>query len=128
MKKILLVDDSKTVNKILTAGLVSSGYEVISVHDVDSAIEALKTDGGFTIKLVITDLIMPGKDGNDLINYLHTATIGTRPRIIAISGGSQDTVDAGTAVSTVKNRVERVLTKPFTQPVLLATVRDLIGQ
>ena len=125
MKKILLVDDSRTVNKLLAMGLTSGGYEVVSCHEVDEAIAALKSQDD--IRLVITDLIMPGKDGNDLIDYIHASSQGTRPKIIAISGGSKGTVDADTAVTSVKHRVELVMMKPFTQPALLAAVKQQIG-
>ena len=125
MKKILMVDDSVTVNKLLSGGLVASGYDVVSAHSFDEAIAALDADP--MIKLVITDLIMPGKDGIDLIDHIHKNAKGVRPKLVAISGGSKGTVTADTAVQTVKPLVEYVLMKPFKQETLLATVRELIG-
>lgn len=126
MRKILLVEDSKVVNKLLSGALTEAGYEVISCYDVESAITALQGDA-LGIKLVITDMIMPGKDGNDLIDHIHQNALGTRPKILAISGGSKETVTGETAVGSVQARVERILTKPFKQEVLITLVKDLIG-
>jgi len=125
MKKILMVDDSVTVNKLLSGGLAAAGYEVVSVHGFEEAVAAL--DGNPMIGLVITDLIMPGKDGIDLIEHIHKTAKGVRPKLIAISGGSKGTVTADTAVQTVKPMVEYVRMKPFRQETLLAAVKELIG-
>lgn len=126
MKKILLVDDSKTINKLLSTTLEGAGFQVISCYNGDEAIAALKEHSD--IKLVITDLIMPGKDGNDLIDHIHNNSLaGVRPRIIAISGGSAETVNATTAVQSVQHRVEKVLTKPFSQKDLIYHVNEQLG-
>ncbi len=126
MKKILMVDDSRTINKLLSNTIVEAGYDVISAFNVDEAIAALKSHSD--IKLIITDLIMPGdKDGHDLIDYVHnTSLAGVRPRIIAISGGSAGTVTADTAVQSVAHRVEKVLMKPFTPKDLIYYVNQQI--
>lgn len=126
MKKILMVDDSVTVNKLLSTGLAANGYDVVSAHSYEEAVAVLD-DPTQHVLLVITDLIMPGKDGIDLVDHIHATAKGVRPRIIAISGGSKGTVTADTAVQTVKPRVEYVLIKPFKQEVLLGVVRELIG-
>lgn len=127
MKKILLVDDSKTVAKLLSDKLSEGGYQVVSCSDVDSAIAAYTQDQ-IGIGLVITDLIMPGKDGNDLIDYLHkNAVPGSRPKILVISGGSKGTVTSDTAVMSVKDRVEAVMTKPFKPEQLITVVNGLLG-
>ena len=127
MKKILLVDDSKVVGKLLTTTLTDSGFTVINCTDVDTAIAAHK-ENGLSIGLVITDLIMPGKDGNDFIDYLHASSVpGTRPKIIVISGGSKGTVTAETAVQSVKDRVEMVLVKPFKPEQLIIAVKTQMG-
>lgn len=127
MAKILVVDDSKVVAKLLSTSLTAQGHEAVTAGSVDEAISALKEHGA-SVKMVITDLIMPGKDGIELIDYLHaTLTPYDRPKIIVISGGSKGTVDADTAVSVVKDRVNKVMIKPFTQDDLSKAVTALLG-
>ena len=127
MKKILLVDDSKVVAKLLSDKLSEKGYAVIACSDVDSAIAAYK-ENELGIGLVITDLIMPGKDGNDLIDFLHKDSVpGSRPKIMVISGGSKGTVTGETAVQSVQNRVEMVMVKPFKPEELVNAVNLLLS-
>jgi DNA-binding response OmpR family regulator len=64
MKKILLVEDELSLCLLYEEELSAEGYEVTSVHDADSALDALK-EGAFD--LIITDIRMPGKDGVELI-------------------------------------------------------------
>ena len=64
MKKILLVEDEQPLCLLYEEELSAEGYQVTSVHDADSALDALK-EGAFD--LIITDIRMPGKDGIELI-------------------------------------------------------------
>jgi DNA-binding response OmpR family regulator len=64
LKKILLVEDEQTLCLLYEEELSAEGYEVTSVHDTDSALDALKNK---TFDLIITDIRMPGKDGVELI-------------------------------------------------------------
>jgi DNA-binding response OmpR family regulator len=67
MKKILLVEDEKPLCLLYEEELGAEGYAVKSVHDADSALEALKSG---TFDLIITDIRMPGKDGVELISRI----------------------------------------------------------
>ncbi|MCA8940542.1 MAG: response regulator, partial [Planctomycetes bacterium] len=68
-KRILVVDDSRTVLKILSKGLESLGYEVITAEDGQEAQEVLED---ISFDLVLTDLNMPRVDGFELIEYLRS--------------------------------------------------------
>ncbi len=64
---ILIVDDEPNALRVLSAILGGEGYEVHERQDCDSAIEAIAK---MEIDAVIADLKMPGKDGNELFNYV----------------------------------------------------------
>ena len=64
MKKILLVEDELPLCLLYEEELSAEGYEVTSVNDADSALDALKNK---TFDLIITDIRMPGKNGVELI-------------------------------------------------------------
>lgn len=126
MSKILIVDDSKVIARMLSEMLTTNGYEVLSRQSVDDAIAAMEAEAE-NVRLVITDLIMPDRDGIELIEYIHDNFAPVkRPKIVVISGGSKGTVTAETAVATVKDKVQGVLIKPFSQEVLLETVKGLL--
>lgn len=66
-KKILAVDDSKTMREMVTFTLKGAGYEVVDAEDGKAALEVLK---GVKVDAVITDLNMPNMNGFELIRAL----------------------------------------------------------
>ena len=66
-KKILAVDDSKTMREMVSFTLKSAGYDVIEAEDGQAALAAL---GGQKVDAVITDLNMPNMNGFELIRAL----------------------------------------------------------
>ena len=67
MKKILLVEDEKTLCLLYEEELGKAGYAVKAVYDADAALEEL---GRGTYDLIITDIRMPGKNGIELITQI----------------------------------------------------------
>src|SRR5690606_3897942 len=84
MTRILLVDDDKDVRDVLHSILLSSGYDVVAVGD---GAEAVRTFGESEFDIVITDIIMPVKDGLETISEI--LEIRPNTRIIAMSGGGR---------------------------------------
>lgn len=66
-KKILTVDDSKTMRDMVSYTLKSAGYEVIEAEDGRAALQAF---GAGSVDAVITDLNMPNMNGFELIASL----------------------------------------------------------
>lgn len=62
---ILLVEDDESVRKFACDSLQSMGYTVFNAKDAEQALTLLKADN-FKPVLIITDLIMPGMDGQEL--------------------------------------------------------------
>lgn len=104
-RKILVVDDEINVCKSICQAIESEDY------DVDMALsgeEALKKDKANTYDLIITDLMMPGISGMDLLTSLKTARQGVN--VIMITG--YPTIK--TAVQSIKIGAFDYLPKPFT--------------
>ena len=66
-KKILAVDDSKTMREMVSFTLKGAGYEVVEAEDGQAALTAL---GGGKVDAVMTDLNMPNMNGFELIRAL----------------------------------------------------------
>ena len=66
-KRILAVDDSKTMREMVSFTLKGAGYEVVEAEDGQAALNLL---GGARIDAVITDLNMPNMNGFELIRAL----------------------------------------------------------
>jgi len=67
MKKILVVEDEKTLNLLYKEELTREGYKVTAVLDAEAAKDALDRE---RFDLIITDIRMPGRNGIDLITQV----------------------------------------------------------
>jgi two-component system, OmpR family, response regulator CpxR len=77
-RTILCVDDNELSLSIRKVMLETRGYRVLAETDASSALETFKKGG---IDLVLTDLVMPGMDGTDLIAAVK-AISATTPAIL----------------------------------------------
>lgn len=84
MQKILVIDDNMVVRNTIVQILESEGYEVISAEDGRRGLYAFRSEHP---DLVVTDIIMPEKEGIETIRDIR----GEVPdaKIIAISGGGR---------------------------------------
>nr|WP_321464453.1 ATP-binding protein [uncultured Desulfobulbus sp.] len=74
---ILVVEDDGSVLDMTTHMLQFLGYRVLSAHSPNEAISLMETHGD-TIDLLLTDVIMPGMNGLDLLNTLTITHSGLR--------------------------------------------------
>lgn len=89
MDKILIVDDSATVRKLLIHTLKPRNYKCIEACDGFDALEKLAINPD--IKLIISDLNMPNMDGIELINNIRQNPQYTDlPIIMLTTEGGQD--------------------------------------
>jgi len=79
--QILVVDDDRAFCETIAKCLAQRGYDVVCADGGESAAEAISEQ---MPDLIVTDVMMPGMDGIDLINWLHDNAIEVP--VIAISG------------------------------------------
>ena len=122
MKRILVVDDEKTIRHLL-GDLLSNDYQVTLAATGMEARQCLDTD---SFDLLITDLVMPELNGVDLVMGLQK----TQPalKIIAMSGGGGingrfDYLPVAQLVGASK-----ILRKPFALVDVSEAVKELIGK
>ena len=121
MAKILLIDDDLQILKVLSSYLEKSGHEITTATDGDEGIKYLKSR---QYDLLITDIYMPEQDGIGVLMWLRSQP--TRPKIIAISGGSAS-IDQGYLLEMSKAlSADKVLPKPVDFETLARTIRDLL--
>lgn len=113
---ILIVDDDTEVIHYLKA-LLASQYRVIYRFDADSAFKAISEEAP---ELVLSDVVMPGRDGFDLCRQIKEDLQLCHIPVILV-----------TAMSTVENQVEGLntgadayVTKPFEPSYLLALIKS----
>jgi len=121
MPKVLVVDDSLSVRKVVEKALEGRGLEVLSAASGSEAIEVLERDRP---DVVICDVILPDKDGYQICQYVRShAAIGTTP-VLLISGIDNGTVQARAA----EVRSDEVLFKPFGVDDLLRKIDRLLSR
>ncbi len=121
MRKILIVDDDKKIANLLKIYLENKYCEVNVAFDGCSAIKKIRQDN---FDLVITDLLMPDKEGLELILEIkdHDPSI----KIIAFSGGG--IIDADECLNFAdKFGADYVFSKPLPLNKLTDTVYKLIA-
>jgi DNA-binding NtrC family response regulator len=121
MPSILIIDDDEHLRSMLEQTLERAGYTTVAVGDGK---EGLRLQREAPADLVLTDLIMPEKDGLETI--LEIRRIFPKGKIIAMSGGgrygSQDFLPIAKRLGAA-----RTLEKPFTREALLETVREVLA-
>ena len=121
MARILLVDDDHNVLTTVRFMLEAREHEVTAVSSVDECLDQM-ADQDFD--LLITDIIMPHKDGTELIQLLRKRA--DAPPIIAMSGGG-NIVSANDALALARALAKGVLEKPFMAEELDAILEQVLG-
>ncbi len=121
MARILIVEDTEGVRQTLEIMLESSGHTLDVVENGADALKSLKQK---TYDAVVTDIIMPEVDGNDVIMEIKRMT--DPPKVIAISGGGMK-VDKEEALTLARSQADMVLKKPFTHRELQDAVEKTLG-
>jgi two-component system cell cycle sensor histidine kinase/response regulator CckA len=117
---VLLVEDEESVRQLIRETLESRGYHVLEAGNGQAAL-ALAASRSETIDLVITDVVMPGLSGHELVQQL----LSTRPatKVLYLSGHAEETVASPLAPHGPK----AFLQKPFTLQNLSRKVREVLG-
>lgn len=114
--RIVVIDDDRFQIQLLESILRQEGYEVIGYEDSREALDGVRLE---TPDLILTDLIMPGLDGFEVIRSLK-ADAQTRniPVVLVTAKNDQQTESEGFDLGAVD-----YITKPLSAPVVKARVR-----
>jgi two-component system cell cycle sensor histidine kinase/response regulator CckA len=116
---ILLVDDERLILTALERGLIREGYRVLAALTAEEALELMKRDTP-KLDLVITDVLMPGMNGPQLVEALER--MGVRTPHLYISGFTDK------AFLTQKVDEATLLLKPFTIATLADRIRTMLSR
>ena len=116
---MLVVDDNKDIVWLIESAL-SGQFRVSTCHDVAEALARL---GEMTPDLIITDIVMAGASGLELVNAVRSDKFLRGIPIVVVSAKITESEQVEGLVS----GADAYLTKPFSVPVLCATVERLIA-
>lgn len=120
MARILIIDDEPQIRSMLRLMLERVGYEVAEAPD---GIEGIRRYRENPADLIITDLIMPNKDGIGMIIDLKKEF--PKVKIIAMSGGGVNRPE-GYLDGAKKLGAARTLTKPIDRDEMLKAVKETL--
>jgi DNA-binding response OmpR family regulator len=123
MSLILIIDDDHQVRAVITRALERDGYRVIQANDGE---EGARMAQEHTPSLVLTDILMPNKEGLQVIRELRMAYPAVP--IIAMSGGGSSIGADGILKIARHLGAQHALLKPFSLAELLSVVAATIGQ
>ena len=115
-KSVLVVDDDAYFRELVATILCKAGYQA---HGVVDGSEAIAFASKNRIDLLITDIVMPNREGIETIQYF--SKLVPKVPIVAVSGNSRY-LQSAKALGAVA-----ALEKTATVPDLLHTVQSLIG-
>ncbi len=118
MKKVLIIEDNRKVNNILTKYIKQEGHKVFSAFSAEEGLEIFKEN---EIHLILTDLMLPGIQGEEFVEIVRktskcfiiilTAKIHLDNRITGLKVGADD-----------------YLTKPFSTKELILKVNNFLSR
>ena len=117
---ILVVDDEPAILAVMKIALVKSGFQVLVANNGAEALETFELMRG-QIKVLITDMAMPGMNGLELIRLIRE--FNDSVEIVATTG--MTTMDQMQAIRDAD--VQHVLSKPCGSRQLIALVRNLFS-
>lgn len=119
MKNILIIDDDNLVRGMVAKALRKTGYHVLEASDGN---EGLQVALHHSVDIVITDILMPDKEGIETI--LELKDINEKIKIIAMSGGGKR--QNMTFLNMAKKAgADKLLKKPFRPSELIQLIEEL---
>jgi two-component system, OmpR family, copper resistance phosphate regulon response regulator CusR len=115
--RILVVEDERKLAQVLTSALQAEHYDVVVAPNGEDGFFRANAE---TFDLVLLDLMLPGRNGLEILETLRKRHVGTPVLILTARDGIEDRVlglDLG---------ADDYLVKPFALPELLARIRALL--
>jgi two-component system, cell cycle sensor histidine kinase and response regulator CckA len=120
MTRILLAEDEACVRALLSDSLARQGYDVVAVSTGEEAL-ALSQDSVAPVQLLVTDLLLPGKNGPDLAANLRERVPNLR--VVFMSGYTDHPL-----VDRALESSDGFISKPFSMVSFKQVVAAALGE
>ena len=117
--KLLLADDSHTIQRVVELTFANEDIDVVTVGDGAQAIEAIARDEP---DIVLADVSMPGKDGYDVASFVRSDSVRTGIPVVLLTGAFEP-LDEERCDAIGRHDV---LVKPFEPREVIGKVRELL--
>lgn len=118
-QRILVVDDDRSIVKVVRGYLEQASFEVLTAYDGEGALHALRSERP---DLLVLDLMLPDRDGWEITRMIRSdRTLGQTP-IIMLTARVEDT----DKIVGLEMGADDYITKPFNAREIVARVRSLL--
>jgi CheY-like chemotaxis protein len=118
---ILVVEDEESVRRLLKELLTGYGYAVLTASGAEEALRHSEQHRE-KIRLLLTDVVMPGMNGRDLAKNLRTQQAGLK--VLFMSGYAEH----GTSRHGIDRSTEAFIPKPYELDALLRKIREVLDE
>jgi len=115
MMKVLVIDDEQPILELLEISLISEGYEVLIADNGKEGLKIFEEEQD--IKLVLTDIRMPGIDGIEVLKRIKT--IDKEAEVIVVTGHG----DMDSAIAALQYGASDFISKPIRDEALLIALK-----
>ena len=119
-KKVMVVDDSRTVRQQVGVVLTEGGYQVIEAADGVEALDSLSRHAD--VAMMICDVNMPRMNGLDVLARMKTDGRNDVPVLMLTTEGQPQLI-----LRAKESGAKGWIVKPFKPEMLLAAVRKMVG-
>jgi CheY-like chemotaxis protein len=116
---VYFIDDSATMREVIKIAFRRENINVVACHDATQALGEIERNRP---DIVITDVIMPDKDGYDVCQFIKTHPQLAKTPVVLMSG----VVNRAVAEKAFAVRADELLRKPFQPQDLIARVKHLL--
>jgi CheY-like chemotaxis protein len=120
-KKILLADDSVTIQKVVELTLAGQDFEVVTVGDGDTALQRIRE---LRPDVVLCDIMMPGKDGYQVCDAVKSDPSLSHIPVLLLTGAFEPFDEERAR----RVRSDGFLAKPFEPQVLQSRVAEMVAR
>jgi two-component system phosphate regulon response regulator PhoB len=112
---VLVVEDDTDIQQLVSYNLIKAGFNVTCADSGEEALQRLSQE---SFDAMVLDLMLPGKDGNEICRIVRTQKVTQSLPIIMLTAKSEeDDIIAG-----LKCGADDYITKPFSPRVLIARI------
>lgn len=117
---VYFIDDSATMREVIKIAFRRESLNVVACHDAASAIDLMEQNPP---DVVITDVIMPERDGYEVCQYIKQHSRFSHTPVVLMSG----VVNRSVAEKAFGVKADELIRKPFQPQDLIARVRHLLN-
>ena len=119
--KILVVDDDRNLQKIIESRLRHAGYDVEQALSGEEAVDSMKKSRP---KVVFLDIVMPGMDGFELLDFMKKdRKMKSVPVVMLTSRSSDEDIQRAITMG-----AKDYLVKPFRPSILVEKIKKVTGR